>query len=168
MERSMCLVAVRAVLAGLAFVVLGGLTFPSAGAAEEFEATHCYGGTSIAFHGSQELKPLADWVYNGIVRSPNKLLNGAATHGAGVQRGTGTTREGYVLAKIVDADGDIIVVGDHYAGLKFKLRFLEGTGKWRGITGDFESEPAASAAKPAMPDSFHTCTQWKGKYEVRK
>ncbi len=156
------------VLTGLALVVLGVLAFSSAGAAEEFEATHCFTGTFTAYQGSQELKPLSDFAFNGIVRSPNKLFNNAATHCAGVQRGVGPTREGYVLCKIVDADGDITVYGGPYTGFKSRLPFLEGTGKWKGITGDFESDQIASAAKPAVPDSFHTCVQWKGKFEVRK
>jgi hypothetical protein len=48
-----------------------------------------------------------------------------------------------VLCKIVDADGDIIVTGGSYTGLKNRFSFLEGTGKWKGITGDYESDQAA-------------------------
>ncbi len=155
-------------LTGLALVALSILAFPSAGAAEEFEATHCLGGTWTAFQGSQELKFVYKWAHNGILRSPNKLFNNIATHFAGVMRGAGPTREGYTLFKMVDADGDIIIGGGPIAGLKLRFPFLEGTGKWKGITGDFESERVAFGPKPALPDSYHECYQWKGRFEVRK
>ena len=169
MKRPTLLVTFPAVLVGLALAVLSVLTFPSGGAAEEFEATHCFGGTFTAFQGSQELKPLVAYTQNGIIRSPNKLFNNAAAHCNGVVRGSAgdPARENYGFCKLVDADGDIIVTGGHGTGMKVKLRFLEGTGKWKGITGDNESE-VVIAAKSAVPDSFHGCAQWKGKYEVKK
>lgn len=84
---------VLSVLTGFALVVLGILAFPTAGAAEEFEAMHCYAGTFTTFHGSQELKSLSEWTFNGIFRSPNKLFDNVATHCAGV----GRAGEGYAL-----------------------------------------------------------------------
>ncbi|MBI3454909.1 MAG: hypothetical protein HY002_03885 [Candidatus Rokubacteria bacterium] len=158
----------RAVVAGLALVVLGVLVFVPAAAAEDFEATHCAVGTFTAYQGSQELKLVFTWAQNGIVRSPNKLFDNAATYCAGVQRGVLPMREGYALCKVVDADGDIIVWGGTYTGPKLSWPFLEGTGKWKGITGGFESDRVASAPKPAMPNSYSECYQWKGKFEVRK
>jgi hypothetical protein len=155
---------ILSVLAGLAFVALGVLAVPSAGAAEEFEAVNCYAGTSTAFHGSQELQPFGAYTLNGILRSSYKPLDNAATRCEGVYRGG----EGYGFCKVVDTDGDIIVYGGPHAGTKFPLTLREGTGKWKGITGAIESERIAAAAKPAVPGSFHHCTQWKRKIEVRK
>jgi hypothetical protein len=129
------------VLAGLAFVALGVLAFPSAGAAEEFEAVHCQTCTATAFHGNPELKYLVSWTMNGIIRSSHKPLNNAATHCEGVER----AGEGYGLCKVVDGDGDIIVYGS-YAGSKFPLTLRDRTGKWKGITGAIDSERIASAA----------------------
>jgi hypothetical protein len=159
---------VLSILTGLALVVLGILAFPTVGTAEDFEAMHCFAGTSTAFQGGQELKPVVNYAHNGILRGPSKLFNNVGTHCAGTQRDVGPPREGYILCKVVDADGDIIITGGPYAGLKNKFPFLEGTGKWKGITGDYESDQFATAAKPAVPGSYHICAQWKGKFEVRK
>src|SRR2546430_16591274 len=88
MKRPTLLVAFPAVLVGLALAVLSVLTFPSGGAAEEFEATHCFGGTFTAFQGSQELKPLVAYTQNGIISSPNKLFNNTPAYCNAVVRGT--------------------------------------------------------------------------------
>jgi hypothetical protein len=61
--------------------------------AEEFEATHCYGGTYTAFQGSQELKAILSFVHNGSLRGPNTKFNNVATHCAGTQREAGPTAE---------------------------------------------------------------------------
>jgi hypothetical protein len=116
------------------------------------------------FHGSQELKPLGAFTLNGIIRSSYKPLDNAATHCEGVYRAA----DGYGLCKVVDADGDIIVYGGPYAGTKFPLNVLEGTGKWKGVTATIDAERIATAAKPAVPGSFHHCIRWKGKIEVSK
>jgi hypothetical protein len=152
------------ILSGVAFVVISLLAFPTVGAGEEFEALHCYAGTATAFHGSQELKSLSTFSMNGIMRSPNKPFDNAATHCEGVAR----AGEVYGLCKIVDGDGDIVVWGGPSAGSKYTVLLLEGTGKWKGITGSIDSERVALATKPAVPGSFHMCSQWKGKFEIRK
>jgi hypothetical protein len=59
--------------------------------------------------------------------------------------------------------GEVLDLLEIEAGM---LRFTEGTGKWKGITGQFESDTAASASKPAVAGSFHTCTKWKGAFQV--
>src|SRR2546423_423185 len=111
--------------------------------AEEFEAMHCYAGQGKAFHESQDLASLGSFVHNGMVKSSNRRLDNMATHCEGVQRGAGATRVGYVLCKLVDGDGDIIVIADQYSGMKSPYRFAEGTGKWKGINGQYESEVVA-------------------------
>ena len=167
-SRSYPATTILSLLTVFLLLVLGVLALPASGAAEEFEATSCYAGTFTAFQGSQELKPVFEWADDGVWRSPNNQFNNAARHCAGVQRGVGPTREGYYFCKLVDTDGDIIVFGGPYAGPKVRGPLLEGTGKWKGITGDVESERIASAPKPAMPNSYQECSQVKGKFEVRK
>ena len=126
----------------LIFATVAALALPSAGGAEEFEAVNCYAGTATTFHGNQELKPLATFTLNGIIRSSYKPLDNAATHCEGIDR----AGEGYGFCKVVDGDGDIIVYGGPYAGSKYPLTLREGTGKWKGITGAIDSERIAAAA----------------------
>jgi hypothetical protein len=138
----------------------------SRGSADELEATHCFAGMGKAFHESQDLAPLASFAHNGILKSTNQRLDNMATHCEGVQRGTGPSRLGYVVCKLVDADGHIIVVADQYSGMRYPLRFSEGTGKWKGIKGQVDVEPAGAASKPAVAGSYHTCTKWKGSFQI--
>jgi hypothetical protein len=164
----MAMTSVLSVLTGLALGVLSLLAVPTVGTAEEFEATHCFGGTFTTFQGSQELKALVHFTHNGSLKGPGKAFNNVATHCAGTQREAGPPRNGYVLCKIVDADGDIIITGGPYTGLKNRYPFLEGTGKWKGITGDYEADQLGTPPRPAVPGSYHICAQWKGKFEVPK
>ena len=60
---------VPAVLTGLALAAVAALALPSAGGAEELEAVNGYAGTATTFHGNQELKPLATFTLNGLIRS---------------------------------------------------------------------------------------------------
>ena len=148
--------------------VVAGLFGWSHASAEEFEATHCYAGMGKAFNESEELAYLGSFSHNGMVKSSNQRLDNMATHCEGVQRGVGPTRLGYVLCKMVDADGHIIVVADQYSGAKFPLRFVEGTGKWKGIKGQFDSDTSATAVKPAVAGSYHTCSRWKGAFQISR
>ena len=156
------------VVAGLTIALTGLLVDPSPARGEAVEATHCFTGTFTAISGSQELTSASHWAHHGIVRSSNKKFENAATYCGGANRGTGPTRQGYVLCRMVDADGDIIMIGDQYATLKYSLKFLEGTGKWKDVTGGVQVEEIGRSPKPAMPNSYHACVQWKGTFEVRR
>ena len=100
------------VVAGLTIALTGLLVDPSPARGEDVEATHCFTGTFTAISGSQELTSASHWAHHGIVRSSNKKFENAATYCGGANRGTGPTRQGYVLCRMVDADGDIIMIHD--------------------------------------------------------
>jgi len=109
----------------------------------------------------KEIMPVLSWEDSGIImsNSSNKILNGAVAHEAGVQRGLGEERIGYGLLKIVDNDGDTIIVGGPYTGFSGTWNFLEGTGKWKGVEGSLHSERvvANDPKRPAMPGTYQTC-----------
>ena len=135
--------------------------------AEDFEATGCYSGEVTLFHKSKELQPVMHLVGNGIIRSnsENKFLDNVTFHSEGLRRGRGEKQVTAYFSKWTDPDGDIIIAGGYYTGRFLKAKLLEGTGKYKGITGSFTSRPLARG-KPAMAGTFQGCTSMKGTFEL--
>jgi hypothetical protein len=110
---------------------------------------------------SKGIMPALVWEDSGIImsNSANKMLNGAVINEAGVQRGLGPERTGYGLLKIMDNDGDTIIVGGPYTGFSGTWDLLEGTGKWKGVKGSLQSERtlANEPSRPAKPGTYQSC-----------
>ncbi len=156
---------------GIFVVVTVGVPSSSC-AGEQLDITICVSGTGISFHDSKEVMPVFSWAQNGIIMShtSNKMLDGAVAHCEGVQRGVGPQRTGYGLCKIVDGDGDMIIAEIPYFGIPYDVKFLEGTGKWKGIRGALHSERIVhnKPGKGAMPGTEQGCRREKGSFELSK
>ena len=73
-------------------------------------------------------------------------------------------RSGYT--KFMDPDGDYFFV--EYSGEKSAVvKFLYGTGKWKGITGTGKFERIASG-KAIEPGTFQGCSRNTGTFELQK
>jgi|SRR5712691_1534904 len=144
----------------------------SSHAAEPLDITFCYSGTGTNFHDSKEAMPVSSWTQNGIIIShtPNKMLDNAVVHCEGVQRGGGPERYGHGFCKIVDDDGDLIIGEIPYSGFSYDVKFVEGTGKWKGIKGTLRSERfvLSKPGKGAMPGTYQGCRREKGSFELSK
>ncbi len=156
-----------------AFVALTSFGFPSLSrAAEQLDITVCFSGTATIFHNSKDVMPALSWAQNGIMmsHSPSKMLDNAVVHCEGVQRGLGPERTGYGLCKIVDDDGDMIIADIPYSGFTYDVKFIEGTGKWKGIKGALRSERTVRSkdGKGAMPGTYQGCRREKGTFELSK
>jgi hypothetical protein len=72
----------------------------------------------------------------------------------------------------MDDDGDVILaeLPWPHKGIDFEVKFLEGTGKWKGVTGQLHSTPVARSQpnKGAMPDTYQTCRRETGQFEASK
>jgi hypothetical protein len=149
-----------------AAMIVGLVVFvPTAQAEEPFEATSCYSGTATPFHDSKELAIVMGFQINGILRShsENKFLNNVTYHFEGIVRGTQLMSYG----RFVDLDGDMIIVERSGTGKEASGKFLEGTGKYKGIKGGYKAEMIARG-KPAMPGTFQECARFIGTFELRK
>ena len=154
------------------FVILAFLAmvmFLPVAQAEEFECIVGVSGTFITFHGSKELMPLLRYEESGVMmsKSENKFLDNASLHWEGINRGIGKKRAGYAFGKIVDPDGDIIIVRSVYTGPGYEAEFLQGTGKYKGIAGSYKAQRVA-AVKPVMPGTYQNCKNIKGTFELPK
>ena len=100
-------------------------------------------------------------------KSENNFLDYASIHWEGINRGIGKERAGYAFGKIVDPEGDIIIVRSVYTGPGYEAEFLQGTGKYKGITGSYKAQRVA-AVKPVMPGTYQNCKNIKGTFELPK
>ncbi len=72
-------------------------------------------------------------------------------------------------SKFIDPDGDFVTLettrnpGETEANVKF----LQGTGKWKGIKGSGKVRPITSG-KPIMPGTLQGCGRWMGTFELPK
>ena len=158
----------------LIFVALATSGIATSSQAEELEITHCYSGTYVTFNNTEGTSTLFSWAQNGIIMNvhPKALLQGAVTHCEAIQMGVGADRSLHGFCKIMDADGDVILAEYPWPhkGLDFEVKFLEGTGKWKGVTGQLHSSRivASQPNKGAMPDTYQTCRRETGKFELSK
>jgi hypothetical protein len=160
------------VVAAFTIVVTGfGFLSPSF-AAEQLDLTICYSGSGTIFNDTKDAMQAVSWTQNGIItsHSPSKLLNNAVVHCEGVEHGVGAKRVGYGLCKIMDDDGDVIIADIPYSGFDYDVKFLSGTGKWKGVKGSLHSERLVRSkpGKGAMPGTYQGCRREQGTFELLK
>jgi hypothetical protein len=151
-------------------VVLGLVMFiPRAQAETPYDITGCLSGTYTMLLKSKELTLLsAD--FKGIIRSnhENKVFDNCTIHHVRIVKiGAGKwSVHGY--SKLMDPDGDIIVQEYSQIGNEATIKFLEGTGKWKGITGSGTSKILTPNAKPIMAGTSQGCNRQTGTFELPK
>lgn len=141
-------------------------------AAEQLDLTNCYSGSGTIFNDSKDAMQAVSWMQNGIItsHSQSKLLDSAVVHCEGVEHGFGANRTGYGLCKITDNDGDVIIADIPYTGFDYDVKFLAGTGKWKGLKGSLHSERLVRSkpGKGAMPGTYQGCRREQGTFELPK
>ncbi len=140
---------------------------PVAQAETPYEVTNCYSGTFTDLFRSEELIIFATDL-KGIVVSnhENKVFNNCSFHSTQIiQIMNGKwKRSGH--SKFMDPDGDYFFV--EVSGEKSAVvKFLYGTGKWKGITGTGKFERLARG-KAIEPGTFQGCIRNTGTFELPK
>ena len=160
--------SVRAWFAAIVVLLIGG----TASQAEDIEITHCYSGVYSAFNRTEGTSILGSWSQNGIIMSahPKKLLQNAVVRCEGIQIGAAAARSLHAFCRIVDEDGDVIIaeLPWPHKGIDFTVKFLEGTGKWKGVTGQLNSTVIARSPRSATTDSYQACRRETGQFELPK
>lgn len=155
------------------FTVVTGFGFLSPSlAAEPLDITLCYSGSGSVFNNTGDEMQAANWTQNGIITNNlrSKLLHNAVVHCDGVEHGFGAERVGYGLCKIMDDDGDVIMADIPYKGFDYDVKFLSGSGKWKGIKGSLHSERLVRSkpGKGAIPGTYQGCRHEQGTFELLK
>ena len=140
---------------------------PVAQAETPYEVTNCYSGTVTDLFRSEELTIITTDL-TGIVVSnhENKVFDNCSFHSTQIiQIMNGKwKRSGH--SKFMDPDGDYFFV--EVSGEKSAVvKFLYGTGKWKGITGTGKFERLARG-KAIEPGTFQGCVRNTGTFELPK
>ena len=153
------------VLVGIAFGLV--IHIPVAQAETPYDITNCYYGELTKLYSDKELTIQTSDV-RGIARSnhENKVFDNCSFHSAQIIQIMNGEIKRFGHTKFLDPDGDYFFV-EVSGGKDADVKFLYGTGKWKGITGTGKFERLARG-KAMEPDTFHGCVRNTGMFELPK
>ena len=67
----------------------------------------------------------------------------------------------------MDPDGDVIIAEAVVLGPEKTMKFLHGTGKWKGIQGEAKGKTTVTG-KFIAPGTIQTCSRYVGTFELAK
>lgn len=149
--------------------VIGSNPLNSAEGAEQvYDVDVCVSMEFATLVRSQEITILT-WDGKGIMRSNNedKVFDNFTVHTLGVMEVQGKNRTYYGHLKYLAPDGDFVI-------FRYRLNpgeqeatstLVEGTGKWKGITGGGKAKRTA-VGKPVTEGTFQFCNNHKGTFTL--
>jgi len=147
-----------------------GLFFfiPFARAQTPFDITECLAGTAIVVYQSKELT-ISGTEGKGIIFShhENKVFDNCTFHVVAIAKTVDGKRRSDSYWKIMDSDGDVVVAEAVVLGPEKTMKFLHGTGKWKGIKGEAKGKTTATG-KFIAPGTIQTCSRYTGTFELEK
>ena len=152
----------------VAFVLSMSLIIPVAQAEQQYDITDCGSMTFTVNSESDELTILT-FDFKGIARSnsENKIFDNCTVFYVGVGRNMAGKQGAYGYSKYMDPDGDFVVMESIREGEETHCKFLQGTGKWKGIKGEGKVRRIA-IGKPISPGTSQYCTRHIGTFELPK
>ena len=150
------------------FVLSLSLMIPVAQAEQQYDITDCGSMTFTVNSESDELT-IITFDFKGIARSnsENKIFDNCTVFYVGVSRRTPGKISAYGYSKYMDPDGDFFVMESIREGDETHCKFLQGTGKWKGIKGEGKVRRIA-VGKPIAPGTSQYCTRHVGAFELPK
>jgi hypothetical protein len=131
-----------------------------------FDFTYCGSSTTTMVSENKELMVFG---LNGEGRvssnHENKTFDNFTYKFVGVVRVVDGKRAGNGYTKYTDPEGDIIIQEFRMDGMESSIGLLQGTGKWKGITGTGKSVPITEG-KPTPPGT--TCRRITGTFDLPK
>ena len=152
-------------------ILFGLLLFlPVAQAEESFDCTHCRSWTITILSETEELT-ITSVEGKGIIMSnlPNKVFDNMTTHLITLSKNMAGKVTSLTYNKFMDPDGDFVIVETTSAPgeTESNCKFLQGTGKWKGIKGSGKFRPI-TRGKPITPGTSQGCSRWTGTFELPK
>ena len=140
---------------------------PVAQAETPYDISPCSSGTFTMLSKSKELTILS-MDLKGIARSnhENKVFDNCSFNSVQIIQIMNGKWKRYGHTKFMDPDGDSFFV-EVSGGKNATVKFLHGTGKWKGITGTGKLESIARG-KPIMPGTYQGCARNTGTFELPK
>jgi len=138
-------------------------------AQQPFDITFC--GSTTVTQTVLESKELTITTFEGkgAVRSnpENKAFDNCSYHLLGVSLLMADKVTNFGYSKYMDSDGDFVVMESIREGDETHCKFLQGTGKWKGIKGEGKVRRIA-VGKPISPGTSQYCTRHIGTFELPK
>ena len=150
-------------------IILGLFAFISVAQAQTpFDITECLAGTSIVVYESKEIR-IESTEVKGIMISnhENKVFNNCTFHVVAIAKTVDGKRRSDSYWKIMDPDGDVIIAEVVVLGPEKTMKFLHGTGKWKGIKGEAKGKTTA-IGKFIAPGTIQACSRYVGTFELPK
>ena len=148
-------------------IVLGSAIFTSAVNAETpFDVTTCFSGERTTVAGSPEVTVAGSltkgtWLSN----HENKIFQNMTSQCAGILKILAGKAYGTAYCKVMNPDGDFIIMENTLEAPEIKFNFLHGTGKWKGIRGSGQGK-VLMRPKPITPSAIQNCLRVTGTFEL--
>lgn len=151
-----------------AFVLTLSMMIPVVQAQQNYDLTDCGSQTFTVNSESDELT-VVTFDFKGISRSnsENKVFDNCTVFYVGVARNMAGKISAYGYSKYMDPDGDFVIMESIREGAETTCKFLQGTGKWKGIKGEGKVRRIATG-KPIAPGTNQYCTRHFGTFELPK
>ena len=162
------LVANRWKMPVVGFISAMSLIIPVAQAEQQYDITDC-GSMTFTINSESDELTIITFDFKGIARSnsENKIFDSCTVFYVGVARTTPGMSTAYGYSKYMDPDGDFVVMESIREGAETHCKFLQGTGKWKGIKGEGKVRRIASG-KSIAPGTSQYCTRHIGTFELPK
>jgi len=151
------------------FGILGLFLFtPNVQAQTPFDVTECGSGTSTVVYQSKETS-IASIDIKGLIFShhENKVFNNCTFHVVAIAKTEDGKRRSDSYWKIMDPDGDILIAEVVVVGPEKTMKFIHGTGKWKGIKGEAKGKTSA-IGRMIEPGTIQSCSRYVGTFELGK
>jgi hypothetical protein len=153
--------------AGLA--LLGSLVaIPAVRAEQSFDFTACMTSTLTMLSSSDGINVFGV-ESKGIVMSnhESKLFHNYTYQFTGVGYGPAGTPVGFGYFRITDPDESFVIAEFSGPTSDLSFRFLQGTGRWKGLTGGGKAVRVASG-RPIAPGTLQGCVRFTGTLDLKK
>jgi len=153
---------------GIIILFVFKIVVPVAQAETPFDFTLCSSGP-ITLLSSTEGVNYFGVERKGIAMSnhENKVFDNCTSHLVGVGRGPAGNPIGFGYFKLMAPDGDFVIGELTGTQPDLTMKFLQGSGKWKGITGLGKGQSITSD-KPIIPGTAQNCARYKGSFDLPK
>jgi hypothetical protein len=138
-------------------------------AQQSYDITECYSFTTHTRLSEAPDPAFVGFDGKGIVRSnvENKVFDNFTLHCAGIRSVVDGKGESYGYFKYLDPDGDFFFMEGKAAAGEVIMKFLSGTGKWKGIKGEGRIK-VITQGRRVTPDTSQVCYRHIGTFELLK
>ena len=150
-------------------IILGFFTFiPIAQSQTPFDFTECLSGSATVVYQSKEIT-ITGTEGKGIIFShhENKVIDNCTFQVVAIAKTVDGKRRSDSYWKIMDPDGDVIIAEVVVLGPEKTMKFIHGTGKWKGIKGEAKGKTTA-IGKFIAPGTIQACSRYVGTFELPK